>query len=295
MNHVVPAGVSPHGFDLSPKDLVSITESELIVTVGIDHIDGFMDVTLADKKHLSFATIDGIDYEQEEEHEDEHHDEHEEKHEDDHHDDHKDDHTEDQHHDEHKDEHHEEEHDEHEEAGDHHDHHDHGADPHLWLSQNNINLLAQTLADTLSESMPEQAEYFENNAIQFSSDLQAVYDSFATDTSQKTGNEFIVFHDAYDYMFDSAGINTQWKQIFSENIFGEIGTAHTQKLIDAIAEHDIKHAYREPQLSDEALQNFASRYNLSVGLLDPIGQDPSANGYIQHIQGNLQQLSKIYE
>ena len=158
-----------------------------------------------------------------------------------------------------------------------------------------MNLLSQRVADILSEKLPEQADTFASNAQAFESDLATVYSDFATQTAGKTAKEFIVFHDAYDYMFASASIDTELKRVFSEQLFGEIGTAHTQELIDAIAEHSIVHIYREPQMSDTALQNFATEYNLSVGVLDPIGQDASATGYIENIRSNLNEISQVYE
>ncbi len=36
---LVPAGVSPHGFDLKPTHMVGIQKSDFIVSLGYEHID----------------------------------------------------------------------------------------------------------------------------------------------------------------------------------------------------------------------------------------------------------------
>jgi len=130
---------------------------------------------------------------------------------------------------------------------------------------------------------------------QFKTDLEGIYNDFGKNTDGKSPKEFIVFHDAYNYMMQSANININLKVPFSENVLHETGTAHMAELIEEIELHGIKNMFSEPQFSDGNVQKFAEQYNLTVGILDPLGADDSASGYLENLEKNLTNLSLIYE
>ena len=166
----------------------------------------------------------------------------------------------------HEDEHHEEDHHDDE----HTDEHAHDKDPHVWLGKENVIQIAQKVTDELSVILPEQALYFSQNTDIFIAELEKIYADFATQTAGKTPREFIVFHDAYNYLMQSVGMDLDLKIPFSENVLQETGTAHRVELIEEIELHGVKHVFREPQFSDSNLQKFASEYSLQIGILDPL-------------------------
>lgn len=269
VNTIVPAGVSPHGFDLSAKDVVALENSDITFLIGLEQIDGFLEKTLKDKKHIELA--EGMELLEAAPH------------------DHSD------HGDEHEDEHDDHGHDEHEDEHDDHGHDEHSVDAHVWLGQENISAIAEEVRDQLSVILPEQAELFATNTETFQSDLEAIYSDFAENTSDKTPREFIVFHDAYNYMMQSAGMDMNLKVPFSENVLHESGTAHMAELIEEIELHWVVNIFSEPQFSDGNVQKFADEYNLTIGILDPLGADDSATGYLENLKTNLDNLSLIYE
>ena len=274
VNTIVPAWVSPHGFDLSAQDVVAIENSEIAFIIGLEQIDGFLEKALEDKKYIELA--EGMELLEAAAHDhNDHADEHEDEHEDGHHDD-------EEHHDE----------DEHE---DEHGHDEHSVDAHVWLGQENISAIAEKVRDELSLILPEQAEIFAANTETFKTDLAAIYTDFTEKTTGKSPREFIVFHDAYNYMMQSAGIDANLKVPFSENVLHETGTAHMAELIEEIELHGVVNIFTEPQFSDGNVQKFAQQYNLTVGILDPLGADDSASGYLENLEKNLTNLSLIYE
>lgn len=280
VHNIIPAGVSPHGFDMSARDMAQLENSEIVFITGLEHIDGFLEkaaqgktqVHLADgMKLLEAAAHDHSEHEGEEHTEDEH------GHEDEHHDEHADGHVEEESHDEHG----------HEDA--------HSKDPHVWLGKDNIIEIAGKVRDELATILPEQADYFTANTETFVESIEKTFSDFSAEVEGKTASEFIVFHDAYNYLFESIELNSNLKIPFSENVLHETGTAHMAELIDEIKLHGIKNIFREPQFSDTNLKKFTSEYNLTVGTLDPLGTDESANGYITNLQNNLESLRNIYE
>lgn len=278
VNTIVPAWVSPHGFDLSARQMAELSDDKVVFMLGLEHIDGFLMQATDEEKQLHLA--DGIELlestsHSHDEHEDEHHDEA-----------HKDEH---EHEDEHHNENHEDEH-MHEE-----NEHNHSKDPHVWLGKDNIVLIAERIRDRLSEIMPEQSDYFAANTEKFKTELEAIYANFEENISGKSPKEFIVFHDAYNYLLESIGLNQNYKIVFAENVMHETGTAHIAELIEEIELHGVDTMFREPQFSTNAIQSMIDEYNINVLVLDPLGQDDSASGYLQNIQNNLKSLSAVYE
>ncbi len=276
VNTIVPAGVSPHGFDLSARQMVEIEKSDIVFLLGLEEIDWFLKKSAPAEKQVHLAdgiallvaaahshdedtyeegekTVGNEDIRSDEHHEDEHH------------------------HDEHADE------------------HAHDKDPHVWLGKENITVIAQKIREELSVILPEQAAYFSQNTDTFITELEQIYTDFEAQVTGKSPREFIVFHDAYNYLMQSVGIDTSLRIPFSENVLHETGTAHMVKLIEEIELHGVKYVFREPQFSDGNLQSFALEYNLSLWILDPLGTDASAPGYLQNLRNNLENLSVIYE
>jgi len=272
VNTIIPAWVSPHWFDLSPKDVVALEKSDITFLIGLEQIDGFLEKALQNKKHKELAEwielIEAAAYDHDEhsneEHEDIHHDE-------DHHDD------------EHEDEEHENTHDK------------HSTDPHIWLGKENIFSIAEIIRNELSLILPEQEEYFAENTKAFQIDIESLYTDFTEKNTGKTPKEFIVFHDAYNYMMQSIGMNLNLKVPFSENVLHEAGTGHMVELIQEIELHGVKYVFREPQFTDGTLQKFVDEYDLTLATLDPLGTDPSPTWYRENIKTNLNTLSLVYE
>lgn len=200
-------------------------------------------------------------------------------------------------HDNHEDEHNEEGHDDEDEHHDDHEeeHDDHSSDPHVWLGKDNIITMGRQIEIELSKKLPEQAAYFSENRKAFETELTSIYTEFTEKTAGKNPQEFIVFHDAYNYLFESINLDSNLKIPFSENVLHDTGTAHMAELIDEIKLHDIKHIFKEPQFSDANLSTITDEYNLNIYSLDPLGTDASAEGYLSNLRNNLDSLINIYE
>jgi len=291
VENIVPAGVSPHGFDLSAKQLTKISESEKVFMIGLEHIDGFLNKAVSEEKQVHLA--DGMELIEVQWHE---HNEHEDEHEwEDHDDKHEENSHEEWHEGEHHEDEHEEDHHEDEDEDEHEDEHNHSADPHVWLGKDNIIEIAQEVRDELTKILPDQEEYFSQNTKAFVWELEKLYSDFEAQTEGKKAKEFIVFHDAYNYLMQSAGINTNLKVPFSKNVLHDTTTAHLAELIEEIQLHEITHAFTEPQFEAGNLQKLANDYNLTIGTLDPLGTNSWINGYLENLKNNLDNLSKIYE
>jgi zinc transport system substrate-binding protein len=270
VNSIVPAWVSPHGYDLKPEQMIEIEKSELIIYLNLDHIDAFLDKAISNKDKLVVSEwielIEWAEHNHEEEwHEEELHEE---------------------------DEHHEEELHEEDE---HHEEEVHSVDPHIWNGTKNAIIIAEKITKKLSEISPENKTYFENNLSSLKAELEKVKNDFLVKINGKKQSEFIIFHDAYNYLFDDLWIDSSKRVVFQKSVLNDPNGTEMKELIDEIKLHWVKVAYKEPQLSDSNLQKLANEYNLEILVLNPLGSDISKNGYIENYKNNLSALEKIYE
>lgn len=168
-------------------------------------------------------------------------------------------------------------------------------DPHLWNSSKNAINLAEKIKDKLSEISPENKAYFEKNVENFKSELELAKKDFAKNTLNKKEKDFIIFHNAYSYLFQDLNINTNKEHVFRENVLASTDSSSVKELIDTIKEKQIKIAFKEPQLDASNLKKIAWENNIEIYVLDPIWEDIYKNGYINNYKNNLKSLEKTYE
>ena len=82
-----------------------------------------------------------------------------------------------------------------------HDEHEHeGIDPHIWTDPNNAITMVETIRDELSETLPEQADYFEDNAQKYITELKQLDRDFKDLFAEKINHEiFFAGDNAFGY------------------------------------------------------------------------------------------------
>lgn len=257
--NIVPAWVSPHHFELTPQNLVALENAQIVFSIWLEHIDWFLDKNENKNKVKLSEWIELLEATEHnhEEHHDEHHDEHK-----------------------HEKEWHEEE--------------SHDKDPHIWLSEKNLKIISEKIANKLSETKPEKKEIFQKNKEKFDEEIKNIFENFRKENKGKNPNEFIVFHDAYNYLLQSLEIPENKKIVFNENISAEIDASHLKELLDEIKIHNIKIIFKEPQFSSKQIENLAQENNLKIFILDPIWSDSSKDWFIKNLENNLKNLKNIY-
>ena len=232
-------GADPHHSSLRPSDAKSLSNADVIFSVGpnltpqlsekfltlapdaliitFDEEDAGWQVPFRSLKSFSSDQSHDVAHKEDEHHEDEHKEDehHEDEHkedehkEDEHHEDehHEDEHKEDEHHeDEHKeDEHHEDEHKEDEHKEDEHhddeDHHDHAGqdDPHGWLSPKVATLWIDTIVAALSRADNENASFYETNGVQAKQSLADLHSALSEKLMGHKDKKFLLEHDTLQY------------------------------------------------------------------------------------------------
>ncbi|MDD5213163.1 MAG: metal ABC transporter substrate-binding protein [Candidatus Gracilibacteria bacterium] len=170
-----------------------------------------------------------------------------------------------------------------------------GLDPHMWLSINNAEIIADRVKEELIKLNPSKVDLYKANSAKFTQELETIKSGFADFKKGKTPQNYIVFHDAYNYLFADMGMDLNKKFVFEETPGIEPSTQAFKKLIDEIKKNNIKIIFKEPQLSSKSVEVLEKDYGLTVLQLNPLGNSDDKDEYIKNLKQNLESLKKIYD
>lgn len=270
VNSIIQPWISPHTFDLKPSDIKTLTNSDIIFSTWLE-LDSFI-LKEEYSKHIKLKDYVTLlewhehNHDEHEAHEDEHHNEHE-AHEDEHHD----------------------EHETHEDESIY-------FDPHLWLSLENWNKIAKAMKDNFIILDSENKDYYEQNYSDFLEKSKNIKDNHLEKIEWKTISHFVIFHEAYNYLFREFWIDDKYIVVLEETAWREPSVSDMKNILDTINSNNIKVLFKEPQFESKIIAMLQSdEYNLKIDILDPLWQWVDKNSYFDNIEQNLNNLIKIYE
>lgn len=175
-------------------------------------------------------------------------------------------------------------HDDH--SNQHHDH-DHApgtVDPHIWLSADNAQRIAQWMAEDLAQLYPEHRDQLQRNAAIFSEHLTALQSRLHERLQLLADKPYFVFHDAYGYFEDSVGI--QPRGVFTLSMEVQPGARHIRTLRQQLSAAGPSCVFHEPQFPTDRVTALSADLPVHNAQLDPLGIDimPNADGYEQLLE-----------
>jgi len=175
-------GAESHGFEPTPRDIITINNADLLVYVG-GHGDEWVAPILASLDREGMHTVALLDLISAVEVSHVHYHGH-----DCHHDDCDHDHG-------------------HHHGHAHHHHHEHHYDEHVWTCPRNAVLIVRALADVLADLDPDNAEFFRTNAADFVAELEELDRTFAYIVAN-AARRTVVFGDRFPfrYLTDTYGL-----------------------------------------------------------------------------------------
>lgn len=283
---VIPAGASPHAYNLRPSEAAALQEAEVVFWIGDDLVPWLADaiatlaegamvtelleadgVTLLDFREGALFEAHDHGHEAAAARDHDHGHDHDDAHDHDHDHDHG-----------------------HEDAAAHDHDHDHtghanGAhDPHAWLSLDNAAVWLDLIAARLSTADPDNAGAYFANAAAAKAEMETLRAEVAELLAPAEGGRFIVFHDAYQYFertfdFPAAGA-------ISISDAREPGPARIAEIQERIADEGISCVLAEPQFNPALVATVLEGTAARTAVLDPLGSDltPGPDLYPQVIR-----------
>lgn len=177
----------------------------------------------------------------------------------------------------HSDEAHEEEEHHHEEVGHHHE-----EDPHIWLSPENAQVMAQNICDGLSRQYPDYEDTFRANLEDLLTQLEALQSYGEEQLSGLQCRELIPFHDGFSYFAQAFHLT------ILESVEEESGSEASAKdlihLTELVRDHNLPAIFTEVSGSDSAAQVIARETGCKVYALD---MAMSGSSYFEAMYHNI--------
>lgn len=283
---LIPKGQGVHGFEPSPKDMNSVNEADLFIYNGAG-LESFTDrlKETAEGDATFVEASEGIELLKGGHHH--HHDEDA---------DHDHDHDAADHDHDHDAADHDHDHDAAEHDHDHdaaeHDHDHEGMDPHVWMSPENAEEMAENICEALSAKDPDNAAFYKANFEKLSEKFDALDDSFEKVLSNAKYKDIVVSHEAYGYLAKEFGLN----QIPIEGINSESepDPKAMKTIVDEMKAKGIKTVFTEPHEDDKIAQTIASEAGAQVKELDPMEYESDKN-YFERMESNLKTLESALQ
>lgn len=262
LNYIIPPGVEPHDYEITPKVLKDIQNADLLIKNGLG-IDNFVD-KIESESDLKIVTasegITPLTYSEEEEHDHEH----------------------------------DHDHDHEEEISDEHNHGEY--DPHVWLDIDLAIKECTNIKDALIESDEENKEYYEENYNNYIKELENLNTKYNKELKNITKNDIIVSHDAYGYLCEKYDINQISITGISAN--QEPSLSKISEISNYVKDNNIKYILFDGLVNPKVSQTIANEANVDTAILYSIDgltkKDFDNNAsYVSLMEKNLETLKLV--
>jgi zinc transport system substrate-binding protein len=156
--------------------------------------------------------------------------------------------------------------------------HSHGLiDMHFWLDPHNAIAMTKAIILHLSVIDPEHQKQYQSNGNVLIGRLKTLDLQLQKNLAAVQSKPYVVFHDAYQYFekryhLQGAG---------SLSLHPELppSAKRLSRIRAMIEQEKVVCLFSEPQFSPALVRSIASELQIKTGVLDPLGTDPSAEGY----------------
>ena len=141
-------------------------------------------------------------------------------------------------------------HEDHEDHEDHDSHHHHEEDPHIWLSPENAEIMAQNIQVGLSQRYPQYAPVFEKNLKPLLAELAQLQEYGNQTLSDLKCRDLITFHDGFSYFAQTFDLSIV--EAVEEESGSEASAKELIHLIETVQEHGLPAVFTEVSGSTSA-------------------------------------------
>jgi len=166
--------------------------------------------------------------------------------------------------------------------------------PHYWLDPANAAIIAENIANGLSQADPANSAVYTANLGKFKSELNAKMSEWRQKAATLKGMEIVTFHESWPYFSEAFGLRVIG---FIEPKPGiEPTPSHTAELIELVKHRGVKIIAKEPYFSDRAPNVIASATGAKIVDLPPsVGGAEGADNYFSLIDTIIARLTGAAE
>lgn len=148
-----------------------------------------------------------------------------------------------------------------------------GADPHIWTSPRNADVMVANICTGLCSVDPEYCDYYRQNAAAYEENLSALDREIGAAVAGMQNRQILVYHPAWtyfahDYNLTQVAIEEEGKEPTPQGI---------QHLIQEAKEKKITVIFAEPEFSTRSAEAIAAEIGGEVVLVSPLERDYIGN------------------
>jgi zinc transport system substrate-binding protein len=162
---------------------------------------------------------------------------------------------------------------EHEEQGVEEAHHHDGADPHVWLSPLNLQLMAQVMAEEMAAADPANKAVYEQNLAQLHAELDQLNNFIHKELDPFKGSSFYIFHPSFGYFAKEYNLVQQAVEVGGKSP----SPRQLSALIEKARKEGVKIIFVQPQFDTKSVESVARAIGGSVEPLDNLAEDVAGN------------------
>lgn len=241
VENLLPAGTSPHQFNLSPSQGRLLQNADLLIMNGAG-LEPWIDDLLADVEGTELRTVvasDGIellappDYQAQVEGA--------------------------------------------EEEGSEEQHEQEGRDPHVWLDVENAMTMTENIQEALITLDSGSAADYKERGRAYRERLAALHSEIADRTAGLPHQDFVAFHSAFTYYAEAYGLRQV--AVIESSPGRSPSPRYLTGLVDLIRDLGVQAVFTEPQFSPRSAEALAAETGVQTYEVDPEGSDLSPTMY----------------
>jgi len=151
---------------------------------------------------------------------------------------------------------------------------EHGTmDPHVWLSPQEVKIIAKNILGALVEADPANSAAYQENHLRFLEEIEALDSELRNIFSGKKGMKFMVYHPSWGYFARAYGL----EQVPIEIEGKEPKPGQLKKIIELARKEGIKVIFVQPQFSVKSAETVAKAIGGQAVFADPLSFDWAKN------------------
>jgi len=164
-----------------------------------------------------------------------------------------------------------------------------GVDPHVWLDPVLMQQMALTVADTLAEADPDNAQTYQDNAAELGTELAALNTEWQEGTATCEIRTMVVSHEAFGYLADQYGF--EQKGISGLSPETEPSASAIADLVSFVEDNGVTTVYSETLVDPAVAETIAAEAGVQTATLDPLEGPPADGDYLSAMRENLATVS----
>ncbi len=158
------------------------------------------------------------------------------------------------------------------------DSHEHGSgsmesgDPHVWMSTQNLQVMAENVCRALCATDSANAPYYQERLAAFKKDMQSLHAELSAQLQAEQGKAFLIYHPALGYFAKEYAL----QQLAVEHDGKEASAQYLQALVDECRKKGVQTVFVSKEHSGRTALRTAQTIGAKVVTINPLDYDVKA-------------------